>query len=71
MPTDIYGDRFDQQRDLARIPEHDLPAGLPPWMRSLRSWAERAAVHSGDPVQEKRATMVIRVPTAERVWFQP
>jgi uracil-DNA glycosylase len=71
MPTDTYGDRFDEQRDLAPIPEHDLPAGLPPWMRSLRSWAERTAVHSGDPIQEKRATLVSRVPTAERVWLQP
>jgi hypothetical protein len=65
-----YGDAFDEERDLAAIPERDLPAGLPDWMRSLRSWALRQAVNTGDPVEEKRATLVARVPKVDRAWLQ-
>jgi hypothetical protein len=71
QPTDLYGEAFDKATDLAPIPERDLPAGLPDWMRSLMSWAARAPVHSGNPTDEKRATVVVRVPTADRHWLQP
>lgn len=69
QPTDTYGDRFDEERDLAPIPDRDLPPGLPEWMRSLKSWAERQAVGAGNPVEEKRATIVARVPKADRLWL--
>lgn len=48
--------------DLAVIPECDLPAGLPSWMRSERTWADREGVDA----MEKRATIVVRIPTSER-----
>jgi len=48
--------------DLAVIPEIDLPAGLPAWMRSERTWAAR----EGADATEKRATIVVRVPPSER-----
>jgi uracil-DNA glycosylase len=69
QPRDVYGERFDKARDLAPIPERDLPPGLPEWMRSLRSWAARKAVEQGDPVEEKRATVVVRVPKRDRTWL--
>jgi uracil-DNA glycosylase len=69
QPSDTYGQAFDKEKDLAQIPERDLPAGLPDWMRSLMSWAQRQAVHTGDPTEEKRATIVSRVPTADRPWL--
>jgi hypothetical protein len=50
--------------DRAAIPELDLPAGLPPWMRSLRQWATRR----GDSVEEKRACIEVVVPRDERPW---
>ncbi|MFD9794299.1 uracil-DNA glycosylase family protein [Streptomyces sp. NPDC059070] len=45
--------------DLANIPEADLPAGLPAWMRSDEPWASR----QGTTSDEKRATIAVRVPT--------
>jgi hypothetical protein len=48
--------------DLSVIPERDLPAGLPPWMRSDKTWATREGV---DPM-EKRATITMRIPASER-----
>jgi len=53
--------------DLAPIPEDDLPAGLPSWMRSLETWAER----EGDDAETKRATLTARVPEADRPWKDP
>lgn len=50
--------------DLAPIPERDLPAGVPDWMRSVESWATR----SGETAEEKRATVVVRVPKLLRPW---
>jgi hypothetical protein len=50
--------------DRAPIPEFDLPAGSPPWMRSLRQWATRR----GDSVDDKRACIEVVVPRAERPW---
>jgi hypothetical protein len=49
------------------IPPDDLPAGCPPWMRSVRSWAGRA----GTDQESKRATIVVTVPTGERPWHAP
>jgi hypothetical protein len=53
-----YGTALDPERDLAPIPEADLPPGIPAWMRSLDPWAER----SGADTEDKRATIVVRVP---------
>lgn len=50
--------------DLEPIPERDLPAGIPPWMRGLEPWA----VRSGATDEAKRATVVITVPEDERPW---
>jgi uracil-DNA glycosylase len=58
-----YGeDRVPEDR--APIPEFDLPAGSPPWMRSLRQWATRR----GDSVDQKRACIEVVVPRGERPW---
>jgi uracil-DNA glycosylase len=58
-----YGDALLPE-DLAPIPERDLPAGLPPWMRSLETWAARV----GEDTETKRATLVVTVPPGERPW---
>lgn len=66
----LYGETLDKGNDLAPIPETDLPAGLPAWMRSLESWAVRRAArpeHANDPAQ-KRATIVVTVPGRHRPW---
>jgi uracil-DNA glycosylase len=55
-----------KRAETAAIPEADLPAGLPPWMRSLRVWADRP---QGD-VETKRATITVVVPRDERVWHE-
>jgi uracil-DNA glycosylase len=59
-----YGSALEEG-DLAPIPELDMPAGLPPWMRSLRKWAER----EGATTELKRATIVVRIPEDERPWL--
>lgn len=61
-----YGERLDE-RDLAPIPEADLPAGTPEWMRSLEPWADR----QGQTPDDKRATIVVRVPSRYRPWSPP
>ena len=48
--------------DLGTIPEADLPAGLPAWMRSDQPWARR----EGSSSDEKRATVVVRIPEGLR-----
>jgi hypothetical protein len=67
----LYGDSLLPD-DRAAIPEADMPAGTPPWMRSVKQWAERRAVGEGltneQEVEAKRATVVVTVPTAERPW---
>ncbi len=63
LPLELYGDDLLPD-DRAPIPELDLPAGSPPWMRSLRTWATR----KGDDEEAKRATIQVVVPTAERPW---
>ncbi len=61
---ELYGDALDKERDLAPIPERDLPAGLPEWMRSLDAWA----VRKGEDTETKRATLVVTVPRRQRPW---
>lgn len=48
--------------DLATIPEADLPAGLPAWMRSDEAWASR----QGATPAEKRATITVQIPADQR-----
>jgi Uracil DNA glycosylase superfamily len=57
-PLTLYGEAF-ATADLAEIPEADLPAGLPAWMRSPAAWAQR----TGATAAEKRATITITVPS--------
>jgi uracil-DNA glycosylase len=57
-----YGEALTDA-DYAPIPEGDLPAGLPEWMRS-RAWADRR----GRTPDLKRATIVVTVPRAARPW---
>jgi uracil-DNA glycosylase len=54
-----YGAAF-ADGDLIEIPEIDLPAGLPPWMRGLEHWAAR----TGADAAAKRATIQAVVPPA-------
>jgi uracil-DNA glycosylase len=63
VPLRTYGTTW-QDGDLVEIPEADLPAGVPAWMRSLASWA----VRTGDTVDHKRATITVTVPRASRTW---
>lgn len=63
-PLVLYGDRL-QPSDYVTIPERDLPAGLPAWMRS-RVWADR----KGQTVDARRATIVVTVPADQRPWKQ-
>ena len=63
-PLVLYGEKFDKARDLAAIPEQDLPAGTPAWMRALEAWASR----QGENPQEKRATVVVNIPRPHRAW---
>ena len=58
-----YGEELEAG-DVAPIPEADLPPGLPPWMRSLDPWA----VREGEDEYDKRATIVVRVPSGQRPW---
>lgn len=48
--------------DLVAIPQADLPAGCPAWMRSAEPWATRT--ESTPP--DKRATITVTIPTDER-----
>jgi uracil-DNA glycosylase len=58
-----YGEALTSD-DYGAIPERDLPAGLPEWMRS-RAWADRR----GRTVDLKRATIVVTVPRGSRPWL--
>lgn len=62
-----YGEALDKKTDLAPIPERDLPAGLPAWMRSLDAWALRR----GQDAEIKRSTLVVTVPRKQRPWAHP
>jgi uracil-DNA glycosylase len=57
-----YGEALTSA-DYGEIPERDLPAGLPAWMRS-RAWADRR----GRTPDLKRATIVVTVPRSARPW---
>jgi uracil DNA glycosylase superfamily protein len=60
VPYDV-----DRRAETKAIPEFDLPAGLPPWMRSLRVWADRPPATDAET---KRATITVTVPPGERPW---
>jgi hypothetical protein len=61
--------------DRAPIPAGDMPAGTPPWMRSVDQWAERKAIGEGlsqaEMTEAKRATVVVTVPKGQRPWQHP
>jgi len=57
----LYGTEFKAGDDM-EIPEMDLPAGTPPWMRGLASWSRR----TGSTPALKRATITVTVPKAFR-----
>jgi uracil-DNA glycosylase len=59
----LYSDAW-QPGDLVEIPEADVPAGCPPWWRSLAAWADR----TGPDAETKRATITITVPEEARPW---
>jgi uracil-DNA glycosylase len=57
----LYGTEFKAGDDV-EIPEVDMPAGTPPWMRGLPAWAKR----TGTTAALKRATITVTVPKASR-----
>jgi uracil-DNA glycosylase len=69
----LYGEDLLPE-DRSPIPDFDLPAGSPPWFRSLKQWASREAfgtTAAADPAardEAKRATIIVVVPRAERPW---
>lgn len=65
VPLRHYAEAITRE-DLAPIPEIDLPAGLPPWMRDIDPWAGR----TGPDAQEKRATITVAVPARFRTWTE-
>jgi hypothetical protein len=56
-PLVPYGAAFGPG-DRVEIPEYDLPAGLPEWMRSPAPWAQRV----GSTAAEKRANITVTIP---------
>ncbi len=56
-----YGDAF-QPGEIVEIPEADLPAGTPAWMRGVANWAMR----SGTTAALRRVTITVKIPTAFR-----
>jgi hypothetical protein len=60
---------FDEQAapPTEPVPERDLPAGCPSFMRSVTTWALR----SGRTEEDKRATITVTVPAKERPWHKP
>jgi len=57
VPLVPYGSAFTDA-DLAEIPEIDLPAGLPAWMRGLDPSASRTGANAA----AQRATIQVVVP---------
>jgi hypothetical protein len=45
--------------DLVEIPEFDVPAGVPGWMRSPHDWAAR----TGTTADQKRRTITVTIPS--------
>jgi uracil-DNA glycosylase len=71
LSSDVPGQLtpFDEQAapPTEPIPEGDLPAGCPSFMRSLTTWARR----SGQTEEDRRATITVTVPAGERPWRKP
>ncbi|MFB3922575.1 MAG: uracil-DNA glycosylase family protein [Terriglobia bacterium] len=61
IPLKLYGTDF-QPDEIVEIPEADMPAGTPPWMRGLKSWATR----TGKTPALKRVTITVTIPKAYR-----
>jgi len=57
----LYGTQLSSDDDV-EIPELDLPAGSPAWMRSLKNWAMR----TGKDSVVKRATITVTIPSQFR-----
>jgi hypothetical protein len=57
-PLVPYGSTF-KQAERVEIPEFDVPAGLPEWMRSPNNWADRV----GKSAAAKRRNITITVPS--------
>jgi hypothetical protein len=56
-PLVPYGNAF-KRGERIEIPEYDVPAGLPDWMRSPAAWAKRV----GSSAAAKRADITITIP---------
>ena len=56
-PLVRYGTAF-KPSERVEIPEFDLPAGTPPWMRSPATWAKR----EGKTANAKRRNITITIP---------
>jgi hypothetical protein len=56
-PLSLYGKKF-LETDLPDLPPDDLPAGMPEWMLSEESWADR----EGSSTDLKRRTIKMRAP---------
>ena len=57
IPLVLYGDTF-AENDKVEIPEIDIPAGLPVWMRKNDGWAKRV----GTTYPQKRSNITLTVP---------
>jgi hypothetical protein len=57
-PLVPYGDSF-RPGERIEIPEFDVPAGIPEWMRSPHAWAQRR----GKTAADKRGNITITIPT--------
>ena len=57
----LYGNAFVTGDELD-IPEIDLPAGLPSWMRGAKNWATR----TGTTAALKRVSITVTIPTGSR-----
>lgn len=57
-PLVPYGDTFKPE-ELIEIPEFDVPAGVPEWMRSPVAWAQR----EGATADAKRRNITITIPS--------
>jgi hypothetical protein len=53
-----YGSNFGAD-ERVEIPEFDVPAGLPAWMRSPRAWSKRV----GKTANAKRRNITITIPS--------
>ena len=56
-PLVPYGDSF-QRSERVEIPESDVPAGVPEWMRSPQAWSQR----QGTTAADKRRNITITIP---------